>query len=155
MNPLLQCCHNLAWPARGHVGQGNIPIPSQQEQRYRCSGCRKTFAATTGTPFYRLRHTVDLLTIVLTLLTPGCPVQAIVAAFGLDERTVAAWVPRGGQHAPHLHQQLIQQGQIELQHGQADAVWVNLGGRTVWQARARARRVCGWGASSARSGIAR
>jgi hypothetical protein len=28
---------------------------------------------------------------VVTLLAHGCPVQAIVAAFGFDERTVADW----------------------------------------------------------------
>jgi len=30
------------------------------------------------------------LTLVLTLLLHGCPIPAIVAAFGLDERTVRA-----------------------------------------------------------------
>jgi transposase-like protein len=138
MNPMTQFCHNLACPARGQVGQGNITIHSQKEQRYRCTRCGKTFAATTGTPFYRLRQTVDLVTIVLALLTHGCPVQAIVAAFGLDERTVAAWLRRAGQHAQHLHQQLVQHGQVDLQHVQADELWVKLVGRHVWQAMAMA-----------------
>ncbi len=31
-------------------------------------------AATTGTPFYRLRHAADVVTLVLTLLCHGCPV---------------------------------------------------------------------------------
>jgi hypothetical protein len=35
-----------------------------------------------------LHHAAGLLTVVLTLLCHGCPIQAIVAAFGLDERTV-------------------------------------------------------------------
>jgi DNA invertase Pin-like site-specific DNA recombinase len=33
---------------------------------------------------------------VVTLLSYGCPVQAIVAAFGLDERTVARWQRESG-----------------------------------------------------------
>jgi transposase-like protein len=136
MNPMTQFCHNLDCPARGQPGQGNITIHSQKEQRYRCTTCGKTFAATTGTPFYRLRQTVELVAIVLTLLTHGCPVQAIVAAFGLDERTVAAWLQRAGRHAQDLHQHLIQQGQIDLQHVQADELWVKLVGRRVWQAMA-------------------
>jgi len=138
MNPMSQFCHNLDCPARGQLGQGNITIHSQKEHRYRCSTCGKTFAATTGTPFYRLHQAVDLFTIVLTLLTHGCPVQAIVAAFALDERTVAAWLQRAGQHAQHLHQHLIQRGQIDLQHVQADELWVKLVGGHVWQAMAMA-----------------
>lgn len=138
MNPMTQFCHNLACPARGQVGQGTITIHSQKEQRYRCKSCGKTFAATTGTPFYRLKVAVDLITIVVILLTHGCPVQAIVAAFGVDERSVANWLRRAGQHAQHLHQHLVQQHQIDLQHVQADELWVKLVGRKVWQAMAMA-----------------
>ena len=32
--------------------------------------------------------------LVLTLLSHGCPPPAMVAAFGLDDRTVAAWLAR-------------------------------------------------------------
>jgi transposase-like protein len=138
MNPMTQFCHNPDCPARGQVGQGNITIHSQKQQRYRCKTCGTTFAATTTTPFYRLHHAVDLLTIVVTLLTHGCPTQAIVAAFGLSERTVAAWLQRPGQHAQHVHQHLLQQHQIDLQHVQADELWVKLVGRRVWQAMAMA-----------------
>jgi len=138
MNPMTQFCHNLDCPASGQVGQGNIPIHSQKERRYRCTTCGRTFAATIGTPFYRLHQAVDLLTIVLTLLTHGCPVQATQAAFGLDERTVAAWLRRAGEHAQHVHQHLVQHGQVDLQHVQADELWVKLVGRQVWQAMAMA-----------------
>ena len=43
-----------------------------------------------------LRKPTALIVIVVTLLAYGCPVQAIVHAFGLDERTVAAWRDRAG-----------------------------------------------------------
>ena len=33
---------------------------------------------------------------VMTLLAYGCPVQAIVAAFDVDERTVARWQRESG-----------------------------------------------------------
>jgi transposase-like protein len=100
--------------------------------------CGHTFAATKGTPFYRLRSAADLVTIVLTLLCHGCPTQAIVAAFGLDERTVATWLARAGQHCQQLHQHVVQQGQVDLQHVQADELWVKLVGRRVWMAMALA-----------------
>jgi transposase-like protein len=138
MNPQTQFCHNLQCPARGQVGQGNMRVHSQREQRYRCTLCGQTFTATKGTPFYRLRTAADLVTTVLTLLCHGCPIQAIVVAFGLDERTVAAWVARAGQHCQQVHQHLIQQGQVDLQHVQADELWVKLVGRRVWMAMALA-----------------
>src|SRR3954454_15887303 len=81
VNPQTQFCHNLNCPARGKVGEGNIRIFSQKKQRYDCKLCGKTFTATKGTPFYRLRTAMDLVTLVLTLLVHGCPTQAIVAAF--------------------------------------------------------------------------
>lgn len=138
MNPQTQFCHNPDCPARGQVGQGNIRVHSQVEQRYRCTTCGQTFAATTATPFYRLRTAVDVVTLVLTLLSHGCPTQAIVAAFGVDERTVAAWLTRAGQHGQQVHQHVVQHGQVDLQHVQADELWVKLVGRRVWMAMAMA-----------------
>ena len=138
MNPQTPFCHNPQCPARGQRGQGNIRVHSQVEQRYRCTTCSQTFAATKGTPFYRLRTAADLVTVVLTLVCHGCPIQAIVAAFGLDERTVAAWVTRAGQHCQQVHQHVVQQGHVDLQHVQADELWVKLVGRRVWMAMALA-----------------
>jgi hypothetical protein len=82
MDPQTQFCHNLDCPARGLVGRGNIPIQSRASRRYRWTTCRRTFAATRGTPFYRERTAHGVITTVLTLPTHGCPTQAIVAACG-------------------------------------------------------------------------
>jgi transposase-like protein len=138
MDPQTQFCPNPDCTARGQRGQGNIRVHSQRERRYRCTTCGRTFAETTGTPFFRLKHAADLVTLVLTLLCYGCPLQAIVAAFGLDERTVAAWQARAGQHCQHVHEHLVQQGQVDLGHVQADELWVKLVGRKVWLAMAMA-----------------
>jgi transposase-like protein len=138
MDPRQQFCHNVDCPSRGQVGQGNIGVHSQAEQRYVCHTCGRTFAATTGTAFYRLRTAADLVTVVLTLLSHGCPPQAIVAAFGLDERTVAGWLARAGSHCQQVHEHLVQRGEVELQHVQADELWVKLVGQRVWMALALA-----------------
>jgi transposase-like protein len=138
MDPQTQCCPNPDCSARGQVGQGNIRVHSHQERRYRCTRCRRTFAATTGTPFFRLKTAADLVTLVLTLLCYGCPLQAIVAAFGLDERTVAAWQARAGQHCQQVHEHLVQHGQVDLGHVQADELWVKVVGRKIWLAMALA-----------------
>src|SRR5438093_1518037 len=96
MDPRGQFCHNPACPARGRVGGGDIGVHSAVERRYICRTCGRTFAATKGTPFYRLKKGEGLVTLVLALLCHGRPIQAVVTAFGLDERTVADWQARGG-----------------------------------------------------------
>ena len=111
---------------------------SRRERRYRCTTCSRTFAATRGTPFYRKRTDHDVITTVLTLLTHGCPTQAIVAAFQLDERTVAAWRQQAGRHGQEVHAHVVQQGHVDLQHVQADELYVKMVGRRVWMAMAMA-----------------
>jgi len=61
-----------------------------------------------GTMFESVRKPMELVVIVVTLLSYGCPVQAIVHAFGLDERTVASWRDRAGAHCEQVHQALVE-----------------------------------------------
>ena len=109
MVPQTVFCHNPACPARGQIGKGNIGVHSRGERRYICHECRTTFSEGNGTPFYRLRTSKDLVVIVTTLLANGCPIQAIVIAFGLDERTVVNWQERSGAHCLQVHRHLVEQ----------------------------------------------
>src|SRR5919198_86692 len=97
MDPTTVFCPNEHCHARGQTGQGNIGIHSRKEQRFICHECHQTFSARKGTVFYRLRTAAETVVIVVTLLAHGCPVQAIVAAFGFDERTIADWWARSGR----------------------------------------------------------
>ena len=135
MDPQSVFCPNLDCPARGHVGKGNIGIHSRKERRYICHLCHKTFSATKDTPFYRLRQTEAQVTLVVTLLAHGCPPQAIVAAFGLDERTVWDWQQRAGQHCEAVQQHLVEQPR-DLGHVQVDELRVKQQGQIVWVAMA-------------------
>ena len=83
---------------------GNIGIHSQKEQRFICHECQKTFSATTGTVLYRLRTAAETMSLVVTLLAHGCPVPAMVAACGFDERTIAAWWARSGRQGQAVHE---------------------------------------------------
>lgn len=138
MDPQTQFGHNPACPARGLAGHGYIRIHSRKEQRYQCKFCRQTFAATKDTPAYRLHTDLALVALVLILLTHGCPVPAIVAAYGLDEHTIAAGLARAGAHAPALHEHLVQQAHLDLGHVQADELWVKCRGQKLWMALALA-----------------
>lgn len=129
-----QFCPNLNCALRGLKGQGNITIHCAKRGRYRCKSCGKTFSQRSGTPFSGLRKDQALVLQVLTLLTYGCPIQAIVAAFDLDERTVADWRDRAGLHCHKVHQALIVQAKLDLQHVQADEIRVKARGKVVWLA---------------------
>jgi hypothetical protein len=106
-------------------------VPSQKERRFICRECEKTFSATTGTVFYRLKQATDVITLVVTLLSHGCPVQAIVAAFALDERTVKHWLDKSGQHAQQVQEQLVEQprplGQVPC-----DELRIKVQGAIIW-----------------------
>jgi transposase-like protein len=79
-----------------------------------------------------LRKPTELIVIVMTLLAYGCPLQAIVHAFELDERTVASWRDRAGKHCERVHQAIVEQGQLDLLHVQADEIRVKARGSIVW-----------------------
>src|SRR5438067_1879807 len=133
MDPHTVFCPNLACPARGQSGQGNITIHSQKKQRYRCSACARTFSARRGTPFFRKQTAEDLITLVVTLVANGCPEAAIVVAFGLHPRTVRNWVTAAGQHAETIQQQLVEQPR-DLGQVQADELRVKTQAGVVWMA---------------------
>ncbi len=133
MDPTTTFCPNLACPARGQTGQGNIGIHSRKDRRFLCTQCRKTFSATKGTVFYRLRTAADLVTLIITLLAHGCPVQAIVVACGFDERTIAAWGARAGRQGQAVQEHLVEQPR-DLGHVQADEIRVKRQGGVVWMA---------------------
>jgi transposase-like protein len=134
MNPQELFCPNMDCVARGQPGKGNIHIHSIKEKRCICDECEQTFAVTAGTIFYRLRHAPELVMQVLVLLANGCPVQAIVKAFGLDERTVCAWYRRGGQHCQQVHAHLVESSQQDLEHVQADEIKVKTQKGAFWMA---------------------
>jgi len=69
---------------------------------------------------------------VVTLVAYGCPVAAIVAAFGRDERTIADWLRRAGQHAEVFHHQ--QMRPLDLQQVQVDEMRVRVQGGVLWLA---------------------
>ena len=73
---------------------------------------------------------------MLSLLTYGCPTQAIVAAFDLDERTVADLHDRVGLHCQQVHKALVGKAKLDLVHVQADEIRAKARKKVVWLAMA-------------------
>src|SRR5215208_3536012 len=131
MRPELVVCPNPACGPSERIG-----VHSIKERRYICHACDKTFAETSGTPLFGLKHPLWLVGVVLALLACGCPVPAVVFAFGLAERTVADWQAKAGRHAKTVHQQLVCQGAIDLGQVQADELYTKTQAGPVWIATA-------------------
>jgi len=66
----------------------------------------------------------------VTLLAHGCPLQAIVAALGFDERTIADWGARSGRQGQAVHEYLVEQPR-DWGQGQADELRVKQQGGMV------------------------
>jgi transposase-like protein len=133
MAPTTTCCPKRNCPARGQTGRGNIGSHAPKAPRFICHECHKTFSATTGTVFYRLRPAAETVRLVVTLLAHGCPVPAMVAALGFDERPSAAWWPRAGRQGHAVHASLGEPPR-DLGQGQADELRVQQQGGMVWMA---------------------
>ena len=138
MNPQELFCPNMDCPARGQTGKGNIHVHSQKEKRCICDVCQQTFTTSKGTIFYRLRSDPQIVIWVIILLAYGCPVQAVVKAFGLDERTVRDWHGRAGEHCKKVHEHIVENSQQDLQQVQADEIKVKTQKGSYWMALAMA-----------------
>jgi IS1 family transposase len=112
-------------------------VHSRKDQRFMCTQCHPTFSASKGTAFSRLRTPVETVTLVVTLLAHGCPLQAIVVAFGFDERTVASWAARAGSQAQAVQEHVVEQPRA-LGQVQADALRVKTQKGIGWMALAMA-----------------
>jgi transposase-like protein len=145
MRPELVVCPNSACDATGRIG-----VHSHKERRYICHGCKTTFADTTGSLLYGLKHPIWVVLVVLSLLAYGCPIPALVATFDLDERTVADWQHKAGRHARQVQEQVVCHGQVDVGQVQADELYTKTQAGPVWVATAMTvfSRLWLWGAIS-------
>ncbi len=132
MDPQQTVCPNPDCPASGQVGEGNITSHGRKRPRYHCKVCQTTFSLRQGTPFYRRRTPEQLMTQVITLVGHGCPIPAIEAAFGLQPRTVRAWVA-ARQHTQAIQAHLVEQP-CDLHQVQADEIRVKTQPGVLWMA---------------------
>jgi len=134
MNPQEVFCLNPDCHAKGQQGKGNIGIHSKEVKRYICHECKQTFSESKGGFFYRLQTDPKTVVLILTLLSYGCPQQAIVKGFGFDERTIKRWWKKAGEHCRAVHEAKVEQSQMELGQVQADEIKVKVQGGFLWMA---------------------
>jgi hypothetical protein len=107
------------WSAlqEGKSGKGIVSVTGASVPGIAVRPAEKREVAKEGTMFAGLRKPTEVIVIVVTLLAYGCPIQAIVHAFGLDERTVASWRDWAGTQCEQVHQAIVEQGQLDLVQG--------------------------------------
>ncbi len=98
-----------------------IGVHSHKERRYICHWCHQTFAATTGTIFYRRRTPAEEIIDALERCAHGQSARDIAEALGHKEETIADWIEAGGDHATAFHQ--AQACGLHLERVQLDEVW--------------------------------
>jgi len=76
-----------------------------------------------------------MITRVITLVSHGCPIPAIEAAFALQAQTVREWVDAALAHAEALHRTEVVQPR-DLHQVQADEVYVKTQAGVLWMAMA-------------------
>jgi hypothetical protein len=143
MAPTTVFCPNWPCYARGQRGQGHLGLHARQEQRFICHAWHKPFSAPTGTVFSRLPTSAETGGLVVPWLAHGCPLPAIVAACGFDERPVAAWWARSGRQGQAVPESL---GEPPRAVGQvhADERRVKKQGGRVWLALAMMGKTRVW-----------
>ena len=98
------------WPAR----RGAHPCPQPAAAAVSLRPLGQTFSATKEAALYRTHKPPEAVEQVVTLLAHGCPVQAIVAAFGWHERTVALYEAEAGVQCDRVHEYVIHAGGVEM-----------------------------------------
>lgn len=145
------CPEMIVCPSCEETAQGTISVHSRKERRYKCKTCGKTFAETAGTPLQGLKYPIWIVSVVMLLLAYGCPIQAVVLAFVIDERTVQAWQRRFGQHGRQVQEAIVCNGQVDVGQVQGDELYAKTQYGPVWVATALSvfSRLFIWGAVSA------
>lgn len=133
MDPQQVFCPNVDCATSGQVGY-RIGVHSRRKAQYICHECKRTFVARHGTPFYRRQYDAALISQIVGLVSYGCPTQAVVKVFGVDERTVAAWCDAAGAHCERVHERLVQQQGAAGAVVEVDEMRVKLHGQIVWLA---------------------
>jgi len=94
-------------------------------QRYQCKMCKKVFAETKGTMFYRVRHSEDEIIECMTMVGDRSSLAAIHRSKGIKEETIINWLERAKGHIEEVEEYLVRT--YKLSRLQMDALWTFVG----------------------------
>lgn len=121
-------CLNEACENYELINQGNMTKYGKTNkgvQRYQCKTCKKVFAETKGTMFYRVRHSEDEVIECMAMVGDRASLAAIHRVKGIKEETVINWLEKVKTHVEEVEEQLV--GPYKLSRIQMDALWTFVG----------------------------
>lgn len=122
------CCLNEKCPDYGQGEKENIRKTGKTEkgvQRYQCKTCRKTWTATKGTMFYRIRHSEEEITECMEMVGDRNSLAAIHRIKGIKEETVCNWLEKAAKHVEQIEERFVVPH--KLSRVQIDAMWAYVG----------------------------
>ncbi len=121
-------CWNQACPDYSKINAGNLRKFGQTRKgvpRLQCKTCKKVFAKTKGTLFYRLRHSEQTVTECLALVAERNSLAAIHRVKGVKEETTSAWMHKAALHCQQVEPVVLADYQPVCV--QMDALWTFVG----------------------------
>src|SRR5262245_45559341 len=110
-DPSAFCCQNPDCPDYGRRGKGNLTIPMrygpQQRRLLRCKTCKRRFSERKGTPLFGSALPEEKVVAVLEHIAEGVGVRKTSRLVGVNKNTVVRYSLLAGQHAQHLHDELV------------------------------------------------
>ena len=116
-------CQNEGCEDYQKVDHGNMVKNGKTDigvQRYLCKTCNKSFTATKGTMFYRIRHSKEEVVECMAMLGDRSSLAAIHRVKGIKEETVCKWLEKAVAHVEQF-KRLIRKK--KLSRVQFDALW--------------------------------
>src|SRR5437660_11555967 len=142
-------CQNEACEDYQKVNHGNMIKNGKTDkgvQRYLCRTCNKSFTATKGTMFYRIRHSEEEVVDCMAMLGDRNSLAAIHRIKGIKEETVCKWLERAASHVEQFEEGLVRKH--KLSRVQTDALWTYVGHQGEKGGSQRKRREEHFGAES-------
>ena len=106
------CCQNPACADYGKRGLDNLRVcfrygAEPQRRVLACRTCQQRFCERKGTPLLDARLPEDKVIAILKHLAEGCGVRKTARLVGVSKDTVVRYALRAGEHAQHLHDELV------------------------------------------------
>lgn len=106
------CCQNQECPDYGKRGAGNLSVcdhygPNKERRLLYCCTCKARFSERKGTPLFGARLSEPEILSVLAHIVEGCGVRKTSRLVGVNKNTVVRYSLLAGEHAKHLHDELV------------------------------------------------
>lgn len=122
------------------IRHSTYPTRRGLRRRLLCKACRRTFVASRGTAYYRLRHARSTFAHVVKLLAEGNAPAGLSRTFSMRPSTVVRWRDRAARHTRRFQEENARiEDPVELQVdelrtygvGEGERAWV-FSGIEVW-----------------------